>query len=140
MPFFLPPVTKHKRKPTKASHASSPRSTTNNIAAWGDLDWSTPEPRQIQPQKVDEMRRETQKSHVQTPKESQDIGTLLQSTPRHRVLEQADTVVYNPLTEDSVNMDASGPEPPTPVNPVTTTPASMVPATKQDIDNLFIKI
>ncbi|CAH2307092.1 Hypothetical predicted protein, partial [Pelobates cultripes] len=77
-------------------------------------------------------RWKTQKSQVQTPKDLHDINTLYQCTPSNRDLEQAESVACNPLTEDSVDMDVSGPEPPTPVSPITTT--SMVPAKEEDID------
>ncbi|CAH2301655.1 Hypothetical predicted protein [Pelobates cultripes] len=100
MPFFLPPGTKHKRWPHYASLVACQKNVANAFAAWWDPDWLTPEAQQTQSQDSDEMEKKSQRSQVQTPREAQDIGTLLQRTPKHRGLEGAETEAYDPQEEE----------------------------------------
>ncbi|CAH2329956.1 Hypothetical predicted protein, partial [Pelobates cultripes] len=82
---------KHKRRPPKAYHAASLKIAPQTSEAWWELDWLTPEPLQKQTQLSEEMGKKSHKSQAATSQDRQDIGVLLQRTPKPREQDQAET-------------------------------------------------
>ncbi|CAH2249520.1 Hypothetical predicted protein, partial [Pelobates cultripes] len=82
---------KHKRRPPKAYHAAGLKIAPQNSEAWWELDWLTPEPLQKQTQQSEEMGKKSHKSQAATSQDMQDIGMLLQRTPKPREQDQAET-------------------------------------------------
>ncbi|CAH2316614.1 Hypothetical predicted protein, partial [Pelobates cultripes] len=79
---------KRKRRPPKASHAAGPKIAPHTSAAWWDLDWLTPEPLQTQAQRSEVMGKKSHKFQAAASQDLQDIGVLLQRTPKPREQEQ----------------------------------------------------
>ncbi|CAH2315623.1 Hypothetical predicted protein [Pelobates cultripes] len=78
------------------------------------------------------------KSQAATSQDMQDIGVLLQRTPRPREQDQTETGAQDLKETGGVSDTTQGP-PPTGLQ-TTQTSNSQDPATKQDIDNLFNRI
>ncbi|CAH2327306.1 Hypothetical predicted protein [Pelobates cultripes] len=84
-----------------ASQAASQRNKPHAFAACWHPDWLTPDSRQALTQEP-EMVKKTQKSQVHKP---QDIGTLLQRTPKH------ENEACDPQEKGGVSEDAQGSKP-----------------------------